>query len=832
MNRVVVGAVEGDLNLPDNAWDYLSGTHVTICKFSKEDASAFRPVGSMVRRFVKRSMEKGLSRRHREALDLLCPANLLFPPGDVQPAVGTCQWISDCLEYKRWKSETTNQLWISGGPGYGKTYLAKHIASQQLTEAETTQEGSSLRRKLIQCFIRKEADVGSVLRSALRQVLQDEPGITERLDTFTRRFPSPSDRSCILELKQLFREVMAEVSQTEKLTMIVDNLDSLTSEDQLHLLDAVRDLESDLNKYNHLTRFRLLILSRNCNTFITARTRGFETYQISDGDTAKDVCCIIETGMQHIAPKLKPAVVQSACKKIAQAAKGMLLYAAVVLKDVEHGLATEGDIEERLSDLPRELAELYDAILGRMVRDRAGLGSLAGILLRWVTFCHRGLTPAELNVALALSRARKNIEDGRNNGSKCSGATLDRRAVEKYLIKGAWVKAELYRICGQLVRLSPSTGTYELVHDTFEQYLTTRIQVVMDTTTWAIPNHPRFYMRKEEAHAILGNHCIDYLMLDYFEDPVEGLSTVVMDLNRPTIWAKKVQERIHTHKFSSYAALSWSQHLDAADPRMVDSIKSEMLRDITQPHAISWMEVWWYLMRWPAYKIPNVSIDTIKTLSPLPARIGDLAHLLPWVPPQTFPPSPEDSRPGTPVDERPSGSDVLVDEQPKLTNGNITAPKTPEDVLLNQPKPSTSSTSPGADIHFPSPALEIPPPAEALGEERKDNNHGEDASLNPVPGQAAVASTQPNSVLSTKAVSPEEPEGRARLEDAMPYQEEPQMTGPEDAIAGTPNGHNDTAAQKTGDKCPVSVHDAPLGWFQRLLKCLRRMCACFAWRLW
>jgi hypothetical protein len=43
---------------------------------------------------------------------------------------GTCKWIKENIDYKTWLSGSSSPLWITGGPGKGKTIMATYLAAR------------------------------------------------------------------------------------------------------------------------------------------------------------------------------------------------------------------------------------------------------------------------------------------------------------------------------------------------------------------------------------------------------------------------------------------------------------------------------------------------------------------------------------------------------------------------------------------------------------------------------------------------------------------------------------------------------------------------------
>lgn len=52
-------------------------------------------------------------------------SNLSVEKGD--RVSGTCEWILHDPQYLVWVASTSSSLWLSGGPGKGKTMIAMHV---------------------------------------------------------------------------------------------------------------------------------------------------------------------------------------------------------------------------------------------------------------------------------------------------------------------------------------------------------------------------------------------------------------------------------------------------------------------------------------------------------------------------------------------------------------------------------------------------------------------------------------------------------------------------------------------------------------------------------
>ncbi|KAJ8120420.1 hypothetical protein ONZ43_g2869 [Nemania bipapillata] len=248
--------------------------------------------------------------------------------------------------------------------------------------------------------------------------------------------------------------------------------------------------------------------------------------------------------------------------------------------------------------------ELYDRLFRDIWADEVNRKSITHVLL-WVVFQREGLTPAELSIALALTKAIDNAR-GRKIGYNRMYELLDEN-IE------LWVN----RFCGHLIKLE--NGRFELIHPSLRNYLTMNIEQLRkeygdvhkgSNDDLELPYHADFYMDPSEGHARLGRICAAYLAFPFFDEPLWP------ECGDWVAWQDAVKGRIGEHKFLRYAALYWLKHLelsrDLATPGSsikeltIDRVRWEKLEK-TQ----SWIEVGCYFHDWHKDKYPYLcSIDT------------------------------------------------------------------------------------------------------------------------------------------------------------------------------------------------------------------------------
>lgn len=525
-------------------------------------------------------------------LDALWPIAFRNFTRNICPTKGTGQWIGGRPEFQAWENCEIRKLWIHGQPAAGKTYLAKHIINRM---------GSRSGVQVLECFLSARC-IGrntckAILRSTLYRLFERNPTTLTRLPAI-----SPDTEWKLEQLTNLWTNVMVEaldrdvmveaLNRKQNIVLAIDGFDEISHQEQEDFLDCLESCEDKLSP-QFRRNIRIIILSRWCESLQQPK-REFSAYKMTERDTTEDIRCTVTKEVERFAEKARYSkrFEKEVCDHITNGAKGVYLWATIMVSDIGIRMPRQHQLEAQLQRLPRSLAELYDFILDRINSDLHEL--TAKRVLLWVVFSLEPLKLKELNLAIALAEVWERDPNG-----PVDSKTLDLCMIEPHVFKAA-----LVRLCGQLLRLSANNHV-EPVHRTLSQYLTTNPQALAKTN-WVVPNHARFYMDKVKSHAALGRMCAGYLMMDSFKSAGEPFDA---SPERQARWEIKVQTRIGDHDLAQYSALCWSRHLALAD--LVPGVgggndpNTVALGDPESEFAISWLEVWWFVKEWRASNFPS-----------------------------------------------------------------------------------------------------------------------------------------------------------------------------------------------------------------------------------
>lgn len=283
------------------------------------------------------------------------------------------KWILSTQEYKEfldWNKADPKLLWVSGGPGRGKTQLFAAIASQ----LSARRKEEPVMAKLAFFFCGSSTfgsdSVATVLKGLIWRLLEQQPSLRRHLDemrTSTRRkyFDDPSD---FLALSGAFYSMIQD-SNFAKTYLLVDAIDECSIDDGpglddfLHVISVSRSLSS---------KVRWLVSSSYTDTTKMAleKDRGCRHLSL---DASPSPRALIEAVDRHITHKVSElaqersygeALENEIVRIIRQRPQRNFLWVTIVctaLREEERWYAVEV-----LQEMPDDLQKLYDKIGSRI----------------------------------------------------------------------------------------------------------------------------------------------------------------------------------------------------------------------------------------------------------------------------------------------------------------------------------------------------------------------------------------------------------------------------------------------------------------------------------
>ncbi|KAK8037815.1 Nacht domain protein [Apiospora marii] len=308
---------------------------------------------------------------------------------------GTEKWLLDDPTFQQWKdisSTTSNILWLQGIPGAGKTFIASSVAKAlSLTPAT---------RKAIVFLSYSDnprSTAFSVLQSFAFQVVSDD----YNLQTVVCQ-------SCTAEINQTLegtRTFLSTILACAGPTyLILDGLDEMDRIERSLLLDQLILLLESSNET------RLFISSRPEADLVAKLDKRATDLPINKHNTPGIQAFVHDSMRSWFArrgfwPEEK-AEIEACLKPLASKAKGMFLYASIVLSSVED-LDHIDDIRRELIVLPESLEDAYGRILQRINESKTtARKERARAILGWIACAPTPLTVQEIQQALSIDVER------------------------------------------------------------------------------------------------------------------------------------------------------------------------------------------------------------------------------------------------------------------------------------------------------------------------------------------------------------------------------------------------------------------------------------------
>ncbi|KAK7906557.1 hypothetical protein PG985_016294, partial [Apiospora marii] len=347
---------------------------------------------------------------------------------------GTEEWLLEDPTFQKWRdmsSIPSDILWLQGIPGAGKTFMASSVAKALSLRAPT--------RKAIVFLSYNDnprATASSVLQSFVFQVVSDDYD----LQTVVCQSWTAETNQSLEGTTNFLSTILACAGPTY---LILDGLDEMERIERSLLLDQlILVLESS-------NETRLFISSRPEADLVAKLNKRATDLPINKQNTPGIEAFVHDSMRSWFArrgfwPEEK-AEIGACLKPLASKAKGMFLYASIVLSSVED-LDHIEDIRQELTVLPETLEDAYGRILQRINESKStARREKARAILGWIACAPTPLTVQEIQQALSIDVERPS-KSGRLFGS-----------------------LDIVEICGPIVEVVDEYARF--VHFTVKEYL-------------------------------------------------------------------------------------------------------------------------------------------------------------------------------------------------------------------------------------------------------------------------------------------------------------------------------------------------------------------------
>ena len=454
--------------------------------------------------------------------------------GDRVP--GTCEWILTQNEYTTWVVEDGPQLlWLSGGPGIGKTMISSFLVEELAHLAERSSQ-MTLAYYFCDDKVEDRRTATAILRGLLLQLLRQRPILFNHIQS---HFDMSRD-SLFTNFHALWRIFVCilQDSGAGEVFCLIDALDECEKETrQLFLTDFTKLFCS---QQSQKTVVKFIVTSRresDIEESLSAVGPAVQNLQVDSGRVNHDLHRFINVRVDELSKMkgYKSALKDKIRCALTEKAGGTFLYVSLVLHDLKKTIISS-QVTQKLKELPSDLNRVYDRILGLIEAD---CKEIAELVLRWVAVARRPLLIDELAMALVLSTEKW------ENGTRPPEELLDEMK-------------DGFKCCEPLVYVDTVNHTVNLVHQSAKDYLlSTRLQEKDGLS--------QYHIVLDRTNLLIFRTCWTYLSLKEFEQ-----GTVIIERDPCNRIRTKYPDRrlLDYHCFLRYVCKEWKAHALVAGPAL------------------------------------------------------------------------------------------------------------------------------------------------------------------------------------------------------------------------------------------------------------------------
>ncbi|KAF2193858.1 ankyrin [Zopfia rhizophila CBS 207.26] len=313
---------------------------------------------------------------------------------DISAAVEqTCDWLFDTLEFKTWRNRTdlaTNNgvLCIKGKPGAGKSTLMKHtlehcknaFPDDLIIAYFFNARGSTL----------EKSPLGMLRSIAYQLVKKDVTLFDQFLVTFRDKHITSQGREWEWQPRELKAFITSIIKRwkSKPLLLLVDALDECNEADMQDVVDFLESLSIDANKLG--TTLRICLSRRHHPPLRIAKS--LELIVEDNEDHREDIATYIRAKLAK-----RDAEIEA---EIEKKADGIFMWVVLVVRLLNKALfkvrGKNKAMQDALEEIPGELEEVFRIMFNEDDEDMAE----TVLMLQWVLFAQRPLTPEELYAAV------------------------------------------------------------------------------------------------------------------------------------------------------------------------------------------------------------------------------------------------------------------------------------------------------------------------------------------------------------------------------------------------------------------------------------------------
>lgn len=296
-----------------------------------------------------------------------------------------------------WFSGDNPLLWISGGPGKGKTMMSIYL-TEVLEKLIAKNPGEIVIYFFCDHQVAQRNSATSILRGLIWQLrTQFRPLLEHAYPYFNGAERSESSRDSPEALWIIF-EKMYRDARNKNVYCVLDGIDECDENSRLWIIAKLRSISLPEHKSSSSGRFHVIVVSRDI-----PRLRGCAQIRLDpDEDTqvGRDVDLFISAKLDTISRQIGPefATIRQHVKNgISEKAKGTFLWIGFIMSDLSRkGTCTE--IVAAMRNLPKDLEGIYARILLEVKQEHR---EVVASILNWITMAVKPLSIMDFEKTLA-----------------------------------------------------------------------------------------------------------------------------------------------------------------------------------------------------------------------------------------------------------------------------------------------------------------------------------------------------------------------------------------------------------------------------------------------
>ena len=518
------------------------------------------------------------TRNHREAdlLEILA-SNYKSDKESVSVRIpGTCEWFFQDDRFLSWRdSKHSRLLWVSAGPGCGKSVLSRSLIDER--RVTTNALNSTVCYFFFKDGQEQRMSGANALSAILHQLFENTGLISYALS---------SAKSYGKKLRDNFSELWgilmrcAEDSEAGDIICVLDALDECEENSRYQLLEKLVSF-SRVETQQSPCKLRFLVTSRPYDDleWRFQEISTFSTYLRLDGDEksriiGEEINLVIDHEMPRIAKGFSVQHGERISKRLKEMDNRNYLWLFLTLGIITASrskYSKMSSIDSLLSSLPSKISDAFEEILSRSSDE-----ATARVLLQLIIAATRPLSLQEINIALTLATQKAKYKS--------------HEALNEDLWPPQDFKSIVRNMCGLFV--SVHDEKVSLIHQTARVFLVRKNGLPESRSgKW------QRYIDMATAHGTIFQVCYDYLTLD----DLAGIPEMeISDYHC-------IQKRGNNYHLLNYAALNWPIHCTSQDSeRASDSWKAvRNLCNISLPQRSCWFETYCHFRRVFSSKDPT-----------------------------------------------------------------------------------------------------------------------------------------------------------------------------------------------------------------------------------